>query len=343
MPKPIETPTTETPAEGAPSEGSVADALPTLPTQEQIENAFSEEQPGDAGQDGKVEGEPPKAEETKPPEGTPPETPGEDPDGDAAFENEFKDFKMPEGLKNRISKLTEQRNAEREALKGYEFFKPYANEKGQEYLKTLVDFDGLLEKAAEKNPWLGNLLRDVVIEGKPADIKAIQEAQGGQEETAPVGEPGSEREGDAPQDPRDKTLQDLQKWKADWEANQQKSAEEKELRELVDKEKEGYRAEIAEFEKNNAAFKGDKKFLRIALQNSAARNISFTDAAKELAEYMGGRETTQLKTLAKVDSEREGAAVETPGRGGTPVKSRPALGSDEERAQMLEQLGIPDD
>lgn len=307
-----------------------------LPTEEEMlasyEDKSSDQEAGAAGPQGEQAGEG----EPKPK----PVTPEDDPDGDSVFEREFKDFRMPEGVKTRLKKLTEQRNLTRTELNGikdqlekdYGYFKPYANEKGKAYLSTLVQFDERLEVALESNPWLGDLIRDVVIGGKAADKKKLLAALGEIESEAAGG--GEEPALDANSDPRDKQLADLLKWKESLQTQQRQTAEQAQRRQQVDREKETYRSEMADFDTKNPQFKDDKNFKRLALQISASRNISYTEAAKEMAAYLGSRESGALTKLAKVDQEREGARVESPGRGGVPRKERPPVGSDEEAEQM---------
>jgi len=306
----------------------------SLPSEEQMLAAY-EAKPGE--KEGTATPEAGKSEDGKTEvEGEKPTE--EDADGDSTFERDFKDFRMPEGVKSRLKKLTEQRNLTRTEVKtiqaqlekDYGFFKPYANDKGKAYLSTLVQFDERLEVALESNPWLGDLIREVVVGGKPADKKKLLAALGTIEAEAEGAEPGAE----ASIDPRDKTLRELSEWKRSSEEQQRLGQEAVKRREAVNAEKENYRAEIADFENKNPQFKGDKSFVRLALQISASRNVPYTEAAKEMAEYMGGREKSALTKLAKVDEERSGARVESPGRGGVPVKDRPAIGSDEEAAEM---------
>jgi hypothetical protein len=332
---PIEAPAAPAEKAGA-SEGS---EQRVLPTEEEMLASYEAKQGGEnagaADQQAGGDQAKPAAKVEKPPE--------EDPDGDSVFEREFKEFRMPDGVKTRLKRLTEQRNLTRTELttikeqleKDYGFFKPYANEKGKAYLSTLVQFDERLEVALESNPWLQDLIKDVVVGGKAADKKkllaALSQIESGDAD-------GAAPEGGAPDpasdDPRDKQLRDLVEWKKGQEEKQRQGTELAQRRTQVDREKENYRTEIAEFESRNPQFKGDKSFIRLALQISASRNVSFTEAAKEMADYMGGREKSALTKLAKVDEERGGAQVETPGRGGVPRKERPAIGSDEEAEQM---------
>lgn len=299
--------------------------------------ALDEQGAGSVNQPGEEGAAQPKPKKDEPAPGA-----DEDPDGDKGFETESKAWQMPEGVKKRIATLTEQRNKAREAEKGYDFFKPYANDKGRQYLQTLVQFDGLLEQAMENNPWLADLVKKVVVEGKgtAADKRAIlaalsEEAAGGE------AEPGADAAAGAadPTDPREKQLKDLLAWKESVEKEKRAAQEQAQRRQQVDREKEAYRAEIADFAKANPQFKDDKEFTRLALQVSAARNISYTEAAKAISAYMTQRESAALGKLAKVDQDRGGAAVETPGRGGVPVKSRPAIGSDEEAEAMAAYFG----
>lgn len=310
-----------------------------LPTEEQMLSAFDEQSgagsAGNADQQGK-----PKDDQAAPAAGA-----DDDPDGDKGFETQFKDFRMPDGLSKRIKGLTEQRNKAREDAKAkadlekqFEFFKGYSDDKGKQYLSTLVEFDGLLEKAFTSNPWLAELVKSVVVEGngsaadKRKVLALIGEAKAEAAEEA-EGQAGTET------DPRDKQLKELVTWKQQLETQQRQTAEQARRREAVDREKDTYRSEISDFEKSNPQFKGDKEFTRLALQVSAARNISFTEAAKFMSNYIGGREKASLKALGKVDQERAGAGVEAPGRGGVPAKSRPAIGSDEEAAEMEAYFG----
>lgn len=312
--------------------GDAAGAAPApapqgLPSEEQMLASLGEKEAGAADQPGK---------DTKPVAEKP--APQDDPDGDAAFEKEASAYRLPEGLKKRIQSLTEQRNKAREEAKAkaeglekdYGFFKPYANDQGRQYLNTLVQFDSLLEQAFENNPWLADLVKQVVVEGKGtvAQKEKVLELLGEARQEA-ADEQGA---GQAQQTPKE--LKELLDWKARVEAQQQQAAEVQRRRAAVEHEKETYRAEIAEFHAKNPQFKSDKAFTRLALQVSAARNISFTEAAKEMAEYVGSREKANLSALAKADQERSGAGVEAPGRGGVPAKSRPPIGSDEEAAEM---------
>lgn len=304
----------------------------TLPTEEEMLASYEDKQGEEKAGAADPQGEQSETEK--------PQAEAEDPDGDSVFEKEFKDFRMPEGVKTRLKKLTEQRNLTRTEVntikgqleKDYGFFKPYANDRGKAYLSTLVQFDERLEVALESNPWLSDLIRDVVVGGKAADKKkllaALGEIESEQKDGAEEGAP------DANSDPRDKQLQDLLTWKKGLEEKQKVGAEQAQRRQQVDLQKEAYRSEMAEFEEKNPQFKGDKEFKRLALQISASRNVSFTEAAKEMAGYMGSREKSALTKLAKVDQDRGGASVESPGRGGVPRKERPAVGSDEEAEQM---------
>ena len=321
------------PSSDAGAGGAGAEAKPGLPTEAEMlakyddkSGAAAVEQPG---------GSAPKKPDAE-------AKPEEDLDGDKAFEAEFKDFRMPDGLKKRISGLTEQRNKAREEAKAkadlekeHGFFKPYANDKGKQYLSTLVEFDSLMEEAFTSNPWLADLVRHVVVEGKgtAADkAKVIALVNEAKEEAAEEAA-GGEEAGTKP-DPRDKQLKELLQWKKDQEGKEKQTADLVQRRKAIDKEKESYRAEIAEFEKVNPQYKDDKEFKRLALQISAARNISFTEAAKFVSGYVSDREKAVLKNLGKADQERQGAGVEKPGASAVPVKKRPAIGSDEEAEEM---------
>ena len=322
----------------APAAGAGAPtAQPSLPTEEQMLAHYDESKAAPAVAT--------KANEPAP-GATPTPAPEEDPDGDKGFEKEFKDFRMPDGLSKRIKTLTEQRNltrTEAKELKGlketyekdYGFFKPYANEKGKQYLSTLVEFDGMLETAFENNPWLEQVFKAVVVEGqgtKAERAKVLALVQEAKEEAAEEAA-GAPAAGATP-DPRDKQLKDLMAWKEGQEAKERQSTEMVQRRKAIDSKKETYRAEIAEFHEKNPQFKEDKEFTRMALQVSAARGIPFTEAAKFISDYLGNREKSVLTKLAKGGEDRGGAAVETPGKGGVPVKARPAIGSDEEASEM---------
>ena len=76
------------------------------------------------------------------------------------------------GLKRCLSKLQEQRNAARkdmdELRKQYEFYKDYANPEGQQYVKTLFDFNERFKRGKQPSPVVGAIVaRNRVRRGRP--------------------------------------------------------------------------------------------------------------------------------------------------------------------------------
>lgn len=262
-------------------------------------------------------------------------TPQEDPDGDTAFENEFGSQLTP-GFKTRLSKLQEQRNAARGDMaklqKQYEFYKDYVNPDGQQYVKTLLDFNDKFKTASVRHPWLGQILNETVYQGQDPNWQELKDFAAMQlgPQAPPTGQE-YQPDGEATVDPR---YQALEQRMQGWEQQQAQQAQQVQFQTEVDAETKAMKTEIAEFEGANPEFKDNADFITKAIRLSMAQNSSFKEAADSLAGFMGNYHKSQLEKVAKADQAGAGAQVSKGGPSGVPVSTRPKLGSEEERIAM---------
>lgn len=268
----------------------------------------------------------------------------EDPDGDRGFSSQFPEKTLPQGLAERIKKLQEQRDNERKRLKDYEYFKPYADEKGRGYLKSLVDFDSHLEKSLQERAYLRPLLQELLAQGRDPNWKNLQALI---KQHAPADQAGAREmeEAAAQAGEEDPLAREVAELKKNYGSLREEQAK-KEEAQRFETEKQGHKLElqkqIDEFKKSHPDLAGNNKLIRAGIQNAMASGASVKDSLENLVGLFGDLHKGKLQAVAKQDQASAGAETLKAGKTGSTLKEMPKLGSDAQRDAMYEMYGIKD-
>lgn len=269
----------------------------------------------------------------------------EDPDEDGKFWRENPEKNLSPGMVARIKRLQEQRDAERKRIKetqeGYKFFEPYKDPKGQQYLKSLVDFDGHLDKSLQEKAYLRPLLQELLAQGREPNWKNLQKiiAEHAQEDAAA----GAEAKVVDPlegEDPLAQKVAELDKKYAGWEKQQREKEEAVRFEQTKNSVKSEMQGQIEEFKTAHPEYAGNNKFIAAGIRSAMAAGVDVKQALEELAGVFGDIHKGRLQKAAKNDQAAAGADVLRNGRAGTTIKEMPKIGSDEQRKAMLEMYGV---
>lgn len=264
--------------------------------------------------------------------------PTEDPDGDQGFWRENPEKNLSQGMVARIKKLQEQRDQERARMKEFDDFKAYANPKGKQYLKSLVDFDGHLDKQLQERAYLRPLLQELLAQGREPNWKNLQDLIAKQAGPPEAAQPQAKDPLEA-EDPLAKEVQELKQKYQGWEQQQQQKEEAARFEQDKNKYKNDMQAEIEAFKKSHPEYAGNNKFIAAGIRSAMAAGVDVKQALEELAGVFGDIHKGKLQKAAKNDQAAAGADVLRTGRAGTTLKEMPKIGSDEQRRAMLEMYG----
>lgn len=267
--------------------------------------------------------------------------PEEDPDGDRGFSTQFPEKTLPAGLAERIKKLQEQRDGERKRLKDYEYFKPYADEKGRGYLKSLVDFDGHLERSLQAKAYLRPLLQELLAQDREPNWKNLQALI---KQHAPADQASAREQEDAAaaagdEDPLAREVAELKKGYQSMQAEREKAAAAQTFESDKNKHKAEIQTQVQAFKKEHPELAGNNKLIAAGIQNAMASGASVLDSLKNLVGLFGDLHKSKLQTAAKQDQAAQGAETLKAGKTGSTLKEMPKLGSDEQRDAMYAMYG----